>query len=176
MSVLKIAPRITVALLLVLLATCGQTYRLDVDAINNAEIRNLSAHEELVFASGQPTQEQVQVLASAGVRHIINLRPAAEQDWNEAALVQSLGMEYHSIPVSGASGVTSENAQSLSELLASLDGAPVLVHCASSNRVGALVALSALESEGLSVEEALARGRSWGLTGMEPAVREILSD
>jgi len=176
MSVLKMVPKITAALLLAVITACAATYRLDVEAITNAEIRNLSAHEDSVFASGQPTQEQVQLLARAGVRHVINLRPAGEQEWDESALVQSLGMEYHSIPVAGAGGVTSENAQSLSELLASLDGAPVLVHCASSNRVGALVALSALESEGLSIEESLARGRSWGLTGMERAVRQILSD
>ena len=49
----------------------------------------------------------------------------------------------------------------------------MLVHCASGNRVGALIALSAAD-EGVPVEEALARGRAAGMTSTEARVRELL--
>ncbi len=159
-----------------LLASAAAAQQLDSAAINNAEILNLSNPEANVFASGQPSQEQLQLLASSGVKHIINLRPTSEQDWDEGAYVKSLGMEYHNIPVAGAEGVSSENAQQLNELLNSLNGQPLLVHCASSNRVGALRALSAGETDGAALESAIATGKLWGLSSLEPAVRAKLSD
>lgn len=159
-----------------LLASFSAAQQLDSTAIENAEILNLRTPEANVFASGQPTQEQLQLLASSGVKHIINLRPSSEQDWDEGAYVKSLGMEYHNIPVAGADGVSSANAQQLNDLLGSLNGQPLLVHCASSNRVGALRALTAGETNGAALESAIATGKSWGLTSLEPLVRTKLSD
>lgn len=159
-----------------LLTSFASAQQVDNTAISNAEILNLRNPEANVFASGQPTQEQLQLLANSGVKHIINLRPTSEQDWDEAAYVKSLGMEYHNIPVAGAEGVSSENAQQLNELLSRLNGQPLLVHCASSNRVGALRALTAGETNGAPLESAIATGKSWGLSSLEPAVRAKLSD
>ncbi|MFC5577936.1 hypothetical protein ACFPOA_07935 [Lysobacter niabensis] len=48
---------------------------------------------------------------------------------------------------------------------------PVLVHCASGNRVGAIVALRAAWMEGRSTEDAIAIGKTWGLKGLEGEVR-----
>ena len=87
--------------------------------------------------------------------------------------MRSLGMEYHSIPVAGAAGVTSSNAASLNLILAQIGSEPVLMHCASGNRVGALVAKSERDG-GASVDAAIAEGRRWGLNQMEPRLREVI--
>jgi protein tyrosine phosphatase (PTP) superfamily phosphohydrolase (DUF442 family) len=50
----------------------------------------------------------------------------------------------------------------------------VLVHCASGNRVGAMLALRARWIEGKSAEEALAIGKAAGMTGMTDAVKAKL--
>ena len=155
------------------LAACGPGFEVDREALESAGILNLSAPEELVFAAGQPSQEQIQALAEAGVRHVVSLRTDGEIDWDESSQVRAAGMEFHSIPVAGADGVTSGNAQTLDQLLARLDGQPVLLHCGSGNRVGALRARSARDG-GASLEDALAEGRRWGLTSMEETVRGIL--
>ncbi|MBL4819654.1 MAG: hypothetical protein JKY98_01510 [Gammaproteobacteria bacterium] len=174
MSFPKVTFRFTLVVLTLLLAACAQNYRVNVDAINSADIAFLSSQENLIFASGQPTQEQVGVLADAGIRHVISLRTDGELDWDESELVESLGMEFHSLPVSGRTGVTSSNAQTLEQILARLDGQPVLVHCGTSNRVGALKAVTARDG-GASIEQALEQGRRWGLTGMAQRVRDQLS-
>lgn len=168
---LSIFSGLCVALLLV---SCASNVQVDLAAISDAEIMNFSTPESLVYAAGQPTQEQVAVLADAGIKHVISLRTPGELDWDEAAVVTAQGMQFHSLAVSGRDGVTSENAQTLEQLLASLDGQPVLLHCGSSNRVGALKAVTARD-DGASIEEALAEGRRWGLTGMEQRVRDVLS-
>lgn len=157
------------------LTACNQDQVLDTQQIEQAEIMNLTVHEANALASGQPTEDQFRTLAENGVKHIVNLRGPDEQDWDEEALVESLGMQYHSIPVVGAEGISSENAQSLSRLLADISGEPVLVHCASANRVGALVAISAREERGMDVEAAIAEGKGWGLNQIEDRVREFLN-
>lgn len=174
-------PLLTVITCLLALLLAGgsfaqQASRADRQAIEDAGVQNLSVHDNDVFASAQPTPEQLQQLAAAGVRHIINLRPEAEQDWDEKSAAEALGIQYHSIPVAGRDDLTSANAEALDNLLATLQGEPVLVHCASSNRVGGLRAITAIEKNGSTVEEALAEGRQWGLTGMEPTVREVLEE
>lgn len=127
-----------------------------------------------VLTGGQPTDEQLAALRDAGYQTIINLRhPNENGTQGEAEKVAELGMTYVSLPISGAADLTRENA---SALAAALEQAarPVLLHCGSSNRVGALLALQAFWLEGASSEEALEIGRSGGMTRLEQAVREIV--
>ena len=80
-------------------------------------------------------------------------------------------MTYVPMPI-GGDGINFENARALDELLAGFDE-PVLLHCGSSNRVGALLALRA-SLAGADDEEALRIGLKAGLSSLEPAVREAL--
>lgn len=174
MFMTKFFTKSTLFIFVVLLAACASTNRVNKDELAGADISNLSNQSNNTYVSGQPTQQQVAILADAGINHVISLRTEGELDWNESELVESAGMEFHSIPI-GRDGLTSANAQSLESLLASLDGQPVLVHCGSGNRVGALKAITAHDG-GANVDDALAEGQRWGLTGMEPTVRDLLSD
>lgn len=174
---MKFIYRSFVSLGLVLLAACAAMSPLDMDALNSAEIFNFRAPESRVLSSGQPTEEQFRVMAAAGVKHIVNLRtPQEEIDFEERAVVESLGMTYYSIPVAGGAGVTEANASSLSQILADIGGDPVLVHCASGNRVGGLMAVRAFQG-GAGLESAMAEGERWGMSsaGLKQAVRNNLS-
>jgi uncharacterized protein (TIGR01244 family) len=92
---------------------------------------------------------------------------------DEAAEVRAAGMRYVAIPVAGADGIDEANARRLGEALRAADG-PVLVHCASGNRAGGLLALLAAR-EGMPAEQALALGRAAGMTGTEARVRAALA-
>ncbi len=162
---------------LVLIAGCASLSKpafVDGNSINQLAIQNLHHPEKRVYASGQPTQAELRVLAQAGIKHVVNLRPAKEQTWSEAAFVQTLGMKYHALPVAGAAGITDENAAALAKVLHEIGGEPVLVHCSSGNRVGALIALGE-QAKGANVDEAIAKGKRWGLTRLEPMVRDLLA-
>jgi len=129
---------------------------------------------EGVLTGGQPSSEELATLAENGFRTVINLRQPDEKGTaGEEETVEGLGMGYLSIPVAGAEGITEENALALAAALEEAER-PVLLHCGSGNRVGALLALMAYHLEGRSAEEALAFGREGGLTRLEPAVRESL--
>jgi uncharacterized protein (TIGR01244 family) len=129
-----------------------------------------------LLTAGQPTPDDFAALAKAGVRHVVDLRPDAEDHgFDEAALTAKLGMSRTVIPVASAADLTTDNAKKLDAAIAAAGGGTVLIHCASSNRVGGLLAVRANKIQGKSVDEALAFGRAGGLTKMEPQVAEILA-
>ncbi|MGB5347944.1 MAG: sulfur transferase domain-containing protein [Woeseia sp.] len=127
------------------------------------------------LSSGQPNRAALAAIAAAGYQGVVDLRAAGEpRGYDEASAARSLGLRYETLSVAGPADVSYEKAALLNELLASFDG-PVLLHCSSGNRVGALLALRA-KAAGASDEEALAVGRNAGLTQLEETVRQRLID
>lgn len=130
----------------------------------------------LLLTAAQPGPGAWRVLAEQGVVAVVNLRPDDEQPGrDERAEVTATGMAYHQVPVAGADGLTDDNAAKLWALVSAVPG-KVLVHCASGNRAGALLALGAASAGAMSPEQALAFGQSAGLTQpkLEAAVRAKL--
>ena len=144
----------------------------DAAVATTSGIALLRPRDGLVVA-GQPATGDWAALAASGIRTVINLRPQAElQGRDERAEVAAAGMRYVELPVSGPADITQENAEALSKLLAQADG-PVLVHCASGNRVGGLLAVAMAQS-GMPVSAALDFGRSAGMKSIEGRTREVI--
>ncbi len=111
----------------------------------------------------------------AGIRHVLNLRPAEENPkFDEAQAVRQLGLEYHALPIKGAQSLTMENAHALDRILKDIGEEPALLHCSSGNRVGALIAVREAWIRGEPAEQAIATGKKWGLTQLEGPVRALL--
>ena len=148
-----------------------QTLHVDVaDVATAGAVRPVDG----VTSAGQPDEETLQVFADSGYVAVIDMRGSAEDRGmaDESAVVESLGMEYVAFPLASREDISFANAGKLDRLLAEFDG-PVLVHCASGNRIGAILALR--ESlNGASDKDALEYGRKAGLTRLEPLVRDRL--
>lgn len=146
-----------------------------IDATNDVTFKNSRALQSGVVSGGQPNEDELAAAAAAGFKTVVNLRTPGElKDFDEQAVVEGLGMRYISIPVAGAAGLDRDNTERLAEVLADDALKPMVLHCGSGNRVGALVAMIAHDLEGQNAVEALRAGRAGGLTGMEPVVRERL--
>lgn len=131
-----------------------------------------SAHR---IASGRLHARDIPALRKAGVREDIDLTADSETPYfNEASAVWHAGIEYHNLPIRGAKDLGDANVARFDALLNEAGDKEVLVHCASGNRVGALIALRAATIEGKSDQAAIDEGRRWGLKSLEPAVRERL--
>jgi len=128
-----------------------------------------------LLTGGQPTEADLRAAAAAGYKTVINLRPGSEMAGiDESGQVESLGMHFISIPIGGAADLTEENARRLDRAMATSESMPMIIHCASGNRVGALLALRANLIQGKSANEALAFGKAAGLTSLEDAVKQRL--
>jgi uncharacterized protein (TIGR01244 family) len=128
-----------------------------------------------ISASGQPNEAALEVFAEQGYTTIIDLRtPGEDRGIDESAVIEGLGMEYVALPIAGSDAINFSNARKLDKLIEEADG-PVLVHCGSSNRVGALLALRQ-SLNGEDDETALEYGRDGGLTRSEDRVRDVLGE
>lgn len=165
---MKFSARLSLLIVYMFTAAIGTALAQDADIPNRADpIAGITS-------AGQPSAEGLAAIAKEGYTTVIDLRSEQEdRGFDEAATVEGLGMKYISLPVSGGAEVSYENAAALDRILAETEG-PVLLHCASSNRVGALLSLRAVLN-GEDREEALMLGTSAGLTSLQPLVEELLN-
>ena len=127
------------------------------------------------IASGRLQASDIPALQAAGVREVIDLSADSETPgFDEAAALRKAGITYRNLPIHGARDLDANNVARFNQLLADAGDKLTLVHCASSNRVGAMMALRAATFDGQPAEAAVAEGRRWGLKSLEPAVRERL--
>ena len=127
-----------------------------------------------LFTGGQPDARQLHEAAAAGITTVIDLRATGEdRGYDEQAAAERLGLRYVRLPIGGAADINEANARTLDRLLKQ-DRHATLLHCASGNRVGALLALAHARVDGASSEQALQLGREAGLTSLEPVVRARL--
>jgi len=124
--------------------------------------------------AGQPAPEALAKLKDMGFRTVVNLRTEKEGTAEEQKVVEAQGLRYVSVPVT-AESLSLADAEAVEKVLQDPASGPVLLHCASSNRVGAVWALIQAR-QGKSLDEALAAGREAGLHSppLEAAVRRLV--
>ena len=140
-------------------------------------IENVAAPMPGLLTTAQPTAEQVAELQALGYDRFISFQVANEPGagWEEAG-IPGAGGTFQRIPVGSPDDLTRENVQALAAALESTDGEDTVLYCASSNRVGAMLALKAFWLDGASPEEALSLGRRAGMRALEPDVRRIMEE
>lgn len=139
---------------------------LQVSREDGTGIPNASHFGEAIYFGGQPTAEELMRLAGQGIKTVINLRTAPEMDqldFDEAKTVQDAGMRYIHIPIDGRNLPGSDVFEQIEALLDDAQSHPVLLHCASSNRVGFVWAMFRADRHGLDAESAAEEGRAAGM-------------
>jgi uncharacterized protein (TIGR01244 family) len=132
---------------------------------------DLSAQKTV--SAGQPDVEVLSTFAAAGYVAVVDLRTDKEdRGFDEPVTVMGLGMSYVSMPIDSEVDINYEKAAELDKILSGFNG-PVLVHCGSGNRVGALFALTE-KANGATNEQAIAAGKTAGMTRLEPEVLKVL--
>jgi uncharacterized protein (TIGR01244 family) len=137
---------------------------------------NTSAFGDRVHFAGQPGEDDLKLYAKRGVRTVINLRTPAEMEklgFDEKAAVERNGMVYVHVPVQ-SEPPADVDIQRVMKILDGAKDAPVLMHCASSNRVGMMWSIFRARQHGLAADQALAEGKAAGMRNpaLESAARQ----
>ena len=123
---------------------------------------------------GQPSKSDLEKMAKNGIKVIVNLRTKGEfRKFDEKKVVESLGMKYVSIPIGDEKDFNLNNVKLLDDALAGLKS-PAVVHCASSNRVGGLLALRENLIKSSSAQDSIVFGRKAGMGSSEKTVEKLL--
>ena len=125
-------------------------------------IPNATFPEPGVMAAGQPTGEQIQLAAEDGYRTLLDLRPPEEpREFNEVLAARQNGLTYVNIPVT----LDTLGQATIDRFLEAMERAerPVLLHCGSANRTGAMIYAWLVLEKRVPAEEALKRAKAAGL-------------
>jgi len=144
------------------------------ESVDPVQIPNYRLIHPGLAAAGQPTPEALARLKEMGFRTVVNIRTEKEGAAEERGIVEAQGLRYVWVPVT-PDAFSLADVEAVGKVLDDPASGPVLLHCASSNRVGGVWAV--LEARrGKSLDEALAAGRAAGLQSpaMEAAVKRVL--
>ncbi len=122
-----------------------------------------------VVAGGQPTEEHLRTFRRLGYRTVLDLRaPGEPRPYDEPEAVRRIGLEYVNLPVTPQT-LTDETFDRFRELMRDASKRPVVIHCASGNRVGVLLLPYLVLDEAMRPEEALEAAAEAGLRSRELA-------
>ncbi len=128
---------------------------------------------DLLFGS-KPTPQSLEKLAADGYKTVLSTCGAKEIAWDEKAKAESLGMKFVTIPMAyPIAEIQDAWADRFSELMEKGES-PMVLHCASGNRVAGLWTVWLVEQKKLPKEEALRLGTLAGMTKIRPLVEARL--
>ncbi|SFI44046.1 sulfur transferase domain-containing protein [Nitrosomonas sp. Nm34] len=133
-------------------------------------VTNYNRATTQIATGGKLNEGGVQELAEGGFKTVIDLRTESEGTLAEKQTVEAAGMRYINIPVTGA-GISEEQLTNFSSIIEQA-ATPVLLHCASGNRAGAMWTAYRL-SKGIAPDIAFEEGRT---AGMQISMEEKIKD
>jgi uncharacterized protein (TIGR01244 family) len=130
-----------------------------------------------IFVGSQPAADDLKHAKENGVKTIVNLRPNGEvKEFDEPALVQSLGMKYENFAFTSPADLTDATIDGARQVLNDANAKPIFMHCHSGNRAGAIwLAWRALDG-GLAWDKALDEAHEVGLKtpGFEEKIKDYV--
>ncbi|TVR94585.1 MAG: hypothetical protein EA418_09785 [Wenzhouxiangellaceae bacterium] len=141
--------------------------RLDLD--------NACLPEPGLMVGGCPSDRDLARLKRAGFKTVLDLRESKEWSGDDfAGRVKQAGLRFLQLPVSGLESVDESLTRQFWAYWNDARLKPMLVHCASGNRVGAMLALAARRHGKVDVEQAIDSGLAAGMKAAEPIIRKTL--
>ena len=157
-----------------LLLSCGlRKAPLKVEKAALGTTRNVHICRDFYLA-GQPSEADLLEAKNVGIKTVVNLRMPKELTFHEQEVVNKLGMTYHNPGIGAPEMMTDELFDKIRGILNDSENQPILMHCGSANRVGAIWLAYRVLDGGLSYEDALTEAKTVGLRS--PAMEEKAKD
>jgi protein tyrosine phosphatase (PTP) superfamily phosphohydrolase (DUF442 family) len=147
----------------------GSPLRLEqAQKILGADVPRLLCLDENFATGGQPTSDAYGKAAASGFISVLSLRTAGEgvDLVKERARVENRKLRYFNVPVASSSPRAAQ-ADEFLRITRNKANHPMLVTCATANRVGAFMMILRVVEQGWSEEKALNEAIKIGLRGEE---------
>jgi len=140
-------------------------------------IKNFDQVDSHVYRGGQPTPEGFQHLAKLGVKTIIDLREPGSRSIAEEKTVNSAGMKYVNVPMTGLTAPTEAEITRILAMLEDTSSGPVFVHCwRGADRTGAVIAAYHIDHDNWDCARALKDAKAHSMSSFQiPRRNYILS-
>jgi uncharacterized protein (TIGR01244 family) len=116
-----------------------------------------------IFLASQPQPADFEQAKKGGIKTVINLRhPAEIKAFDEKKIVGDLGLTYYNPAWDGPDELTDAKFDEVRNLLKTAQR-PILLHCASANRVGTMWMAYRVLDDGATHDEAVAEAKTVGM-------------
>jgi protein tyrosine phosphatase (PTP) superfamily phosphohydrolase (DUF442 family) len=112
---------------------------------------------------GQPTAAEFAEAKKRGIKTVITLREKNEIDWDEAAALKQLGLKFHQLGFRAPDSLTPAIIEKTVTIMGDPQSTPVMLHCASANRVGALWLAHRVLNDKIDIATARKEAKTVGL-------------
>ncbi|HEV8041108.1 MAG TPA: tyrosine-protein phosphatase [Bryobacteraceae bacterium] len=137
-------------------------------------IQKFEQINEHLYRGAQPAEEGFKALKKMGIHTILDLRDRAQQSRWEKQVVESLGMQFVTVPMSMHAPTDGEMAHVISLLNAS-EGWPVFVHCEGGrDRTSAVIACYRIAHDGWDNQKAYNEARQHGISMFDVGLRRYI--
>ncbi len=132
-----------------------------------------------IYLGGQPSAEDLAKFKEAGIETVVNLRERGENTlFDETQTLSDLSVAYHNPGFKSAAQLSDPIFRRVRDLLsgAERNNTPLLLHCASGNRVGAVWLAHRVLDHGVPYEKALEEAKAIGMKpeAFEAKVKEYI--
>ena len=112
---------------------------------------------------GQPSAAEFADAKKRGIKTVITLREKSEIDWDEAAVLEQLGLNFYQLGFRAPDSLSPAIIEKTVTIMGDPKRTPVMLHCASANRVGALWLAHRVLNDKISIETARKEAKIVGL-------------
>lgn len=147
----------------------SQRARLDqIEQTLKSDVPRVLCLDDSFATGGQPSDQAYAKAAASGFHSVMSLRTGAEgvDLARERSLVEKNNLRYFNIPVV-SSAPRSEQADEFLRLVKDKSNHPMLINCASANRVGAFMMIFRVLEQGWTEDKAMEEAVKIGLRGDE---------
>lgn len=160
----------TACLALLALSTTAEDVKKDAEAkkepkLEACELGGTNNVHRLgkIYLAGQPSADDFAIARKEGIKTVINLRTPGELPFDEKGVLKELGLEYHYLPFAAPDTLKDEIFEKSLKVLGDKKKQPVLLHCASANRVGAIWLVHRVLTDKVPYDKALKEAKEVGL-------------
>jgi tyrosine-protein phosphatase SIW14 len=138
-------------------------------------IPNFHQVDDHIYRGAQPTTLGIESLAKLGVKTVIDLRGGEDHSRAEQKRVESAGMKYIHLPLSGHAAPSDGQVGTLLGLLDDSSGWPVFVHCRrGADRTGTILACYRIAHDHWTNDKALKEARLYGMSRLEISMQHYI--
>ena len=120
-----------------------------------------------IYLASQPFPDDLRLARQGGVKTVVSLRFPSEIEWDEATVAQRYGLAFVEVPFKTPETLTDEVFDKTRTLLSDQAKKPLLLHCSTANRVGAIWMVHRVLEDGLSIVDAEQEAAKVGLKSPE---------
>ena len=117
--------------------------------------------------ASQPFPDDLRLVQQGGVKTVVSLRFPNEIEWDEATVAQGYGLAFVEVPFKTPETLTGEVFDKTRMLLSDQAKKPLLLHCSTANRVGAIWMVHRVLDDGLALVDAEEEAAKVGLKSPE---------